>query len=192
MADVLTCGPLAAASHLTAAGVLGIRPMPYMVEVSVPASVHVRPPEVRVHRRRTLRADDVIRHRGIPVTSPVQTVVDIATKLGREALEAAINEADKLDLVDPETLRRELESRAGQPGVPALRHTLDRRTLTMTDTELERRFLPIARRVGVPLPQTQVWVNGFKVDFWWPELGWWWRPTASATTERRPSRRWIG
>ena len=41
----------------------------------------------------------------------------------------------------------------------------------MTDTELERRFLPIARRVGLPKPQTQGWVNGFKVDFYWPELG---------------------
>jgi hypothetical protein len=74
----------------------------------------------------------------------------------------------------------------------SLRHTLDRRTFTMTDTELERGFLPIARRVGLPLPHTQVWVNRFEVDFWWPELGLVWRPTVSATTERRPSRRWIG
>jgi very-short-patch-repair endonuclease len=41
----------------------------------------------------------------------------------------------------------------------------------MTDTELERRFLPIARRAGLPLPLTQVYVNGFRVDFYWPELG---------------------
>lgn len=52
-----------------------------------------------------------------------------------------------------------------------LRETLDRRTFTLTDSELERRFLPLARRAGLPAPQTQAWVNGFKVDFYWPELG---------------------
>jgi very-short-patch-repair endonuclease len=171
MADLLCCAPEAVASHLTAAGVLGIRPMPRgPVELSVPAHIHARPPEVRVHRRRTLRAEDIGTFRGIPVTSPVQTLIDIATRLGRDSLEAAINEADKLDLVDPETLRSEVAAHAGQAGVPALRRTLDRRTYTMTDTELERRFLPIARRAGLPKPRTQRWVNGFKVDFWWPEL----------------------
>ena len=73
--------------------------------------------------------------------------------------------------MDPETLRGALDERAGEPGIAPLRRTLDRRTFTMTDTELERRFLPIARRVGLALPLTQVWVNGFKVDFYWPELG---------------------
>jgi hypothetical protein len=47
MADILCCGPEAVASHLTAAGVLGIRPAPHgLVEVSVPTNVHIRPPEV--------------------------------------------------------------------------------------------------------------------------------------------------
>jgi very-short-patch-repair endonuclease len=172
MADILCCGSEAVASHLTAAGVLGIRPMPHgLFEVSVPAHVHVRPAEVTIHRRKGLRAEDVGRCRGIPVTSPVQTLVDIATKLGRDAMEAAINEADKLDLVDPESLRDELDERSGHPGVPALRDTLDRRTFTMTDTELERRFLRIARRAGLDKPDTQVRVSGFLFDFYWPDLG---------------------
>jgi very-short-patch-repair endonuclease len=169
MADVLSCGPHAFASHLSAAGVLGIRPLPCgLVEVSVPIDVRVRKPGVRVHRRKAL--EDIMRHHGIPVTGPVQTLIDVATRLGRDSLEAAINEADKLDLVDPETLREVLDERPGQPGVMHLRKTLDRRTFTMTDTELERRFLPIARRVGLPQPRTQEWINGFKVDFWWPDL----------------------
>jgi very-short-patch-repair endonuclease len=171
MADVLTCGPQAVASHLTAAGVFGIRPLPLVVEVSVPAAVRVRPPGVRVHRRRKLRPEDVGRYHGIPVTSPIQTLIDLGTRLGRESLEAGINEADKLDLVDPETLRAALAEHVGEPGVAMVRKTLDRRTFTMTDTELERRFLPIARRAGLAKPQTQVWVNGFKVDFCWPDLG---------------------
>jgi very-short-patch-repair endonuclease len=172
MADVLSCGPEAVASHLSAAGVLGIRPLPRgLVEVTVPPSVRARPPGITVHRRRGGWAEDAGRCQGIPVTSPIQTLIDLGTRLDRDSLEAAINEADKLDLVDPETLRTELEVHAGQPGVGPLRRTLDRRTFTMTDTELERRFLPIARQCGLPKPQTQRWVNGFKVDFWWPELG---------------------
>jgi very-short-patch-repair endonuclease len=156
MADVLSCGPRAAASHLCAAGVLGIRPLPPLVEVSVPAEVRTRPPGVRVHRRRHLPPEDVGHYRGIPVTSPIRTLIDIATEVGRDSLEAAINMA--------------LDGRPKQPGVAALRRTLDRRTFTMTDTELERRFLPISRRSGLPQPLTQRWVNGFRVDFYWPEL----------------------
>jgi len=41
----------------------------------------------------------------------------------------------------------------------------------LTDSELERRLLPIARRAGLPQPETGVRVNGFKVDFFWPGLG---------------------
>ena len=59
----------------------------------------------------------------------------------------------------------------GQPGVAVLRAVLDRRTFSLTDSELERRFGPIARRAGLPLPLTQRRVNGFRVDFYWPDLG---------------------
>jgi very-short-patch-repair endonuclease len=52
-----------------------------------------------------------------------------------------------------------------------LREVLDRRTFTLTDSELERRFLPIARSDGLPPPRTGHYLNGFKVDFFWPELG---------------------
>jgi very-short-patch-repair endonuclease len=172
IAAVLYCGPDAAASHGTAAEILEIRPAQRgKIEVSVPASMDRRPPGLRVHRRATLTARDVTRRHGIPVTTPVRTLVDLATRLSRRELEAAINEADKRDLVDPEALRAALDGLAGQPGVAPLRATLDRRTFTITDTDLERLFLPIARRVGLSLPETQRWINGFRVDFYWPELG---------------------
>jgi uncharacterized protein DUF559 len=48
---------------------------------------------------------------------------------------------------------------------------LDRRTFTLTESELERRFLPIVRGAGLPPPEAGRWVNGFKVDFFWPEFG---------------------
>jgi very-short-patch-repair endonuclease len=55
--------------------------------------------------------------------------------------------------------------------VGVLRKVLDHRTFTLTDSGLERLFLPIARRAGLGRPETGVWVNGFKVDFFWRDLG---------------------
>jgi very-short-patch-repair endonuclease len=52
-----------------------------------------------------------------------------------------------------------------------VRTVLEHWTLTLTDTQLERRLLPIARRAGLGDPLTQQWVNGCRVDFFWPELG---------------------
>jgi very-short-patch-repair endonuclease len=171
MAAVLSCGPDSALNYDTAAGLWRIRPESRnLIEVSIPAHASRRRPGIRAHRR-ALTEEDVTQCHRIPVTTPVRTLVDLATRLPRLQLEAAINEADKLDLVDPEALREALEPLAGQPGVPALRKTLDRRTFTMTDTELERRFLPIARKAGLSKPETQAWVNGFRVDFYWPDLG---------------------
>jgi very-short-patch-repair endonuclease len=123
------------------------------------------------HRRSALAASDVCRHRGIPVTTPVRTLIDIATHVPSGELVAAINEADKLELVDADRLRSALDARAGQQGVGVLRQVLDRATFVLTDSELERRFLPIARRTGLPLPRTRCLVNGFRVDFYWPDLG---------------------
>jgi very-short-patch-repair endonuclease len=55
--------------------------------------------------------------------------------------------------------------------VAALRTTLDRRTFRLTDSQLERRFLPLVREAGLPPPQTGGYLNGFKTDFYWPDLG---------------------
>lgn len=105
------------------------------------------------------------------MTTVHRTLLDLAATVGRRTLEAAINEADKLDLTDPESLRAALHTYAGRPGVAVLREVLDRQTFALTDSELERRFLPIARRAGLSLPRTGQRLNGFKVDFYWPDLG---------------------
>jgi len=105
------------------------------------------------------------------VTRPTRTLVDLATELGSRPLERAVNEADKRDLIDPETLRRELGELAGERGVPALRELLDKHTFRLSDSELEVVFRSIATTAGLPQPLTKVWVNGFEVDFFWPDIG---------------------
>ena len=97
--------------------------------------------------------------------------MDIAPYLQRDRLERAVNEADRMGLIDPERLRQSLESLKGRKGVSKLRTLLDRQTFTLTDSKLERRFKPIARAAGLPGPFTQQWVNGYRVDFFWPDLG---------------------
>jgi hypothetical protein len=91
--------------------------------------------------------------------------------LAPSALERAVNDADKINLVDPEALREFVSARAGQPGAAPLRELLDRHTFRLSDTELEVLFRPIAADAGLSPPCTKVMVNGFEVDFFWPELG---------------------
>jgi very-short-patch-repair endonuclease len=156
-------------SHDSAAALWGIAEERRGVQVSVPASVRNRPPGLVVHRR-NLRDSDLTIKDGIPVTNAVCTLVDCARYLEAGPLERAVNEADRLDLVDPETLRAALGAYGGRRGVARLRELLDRRTFRLTDSELERWFLPQVRRAGLPLPLTRAHLNGFKVDFFWPDL----------------------
>jgi len=169
MAAVLACGQGAVLSHRSAAELWGLG-AGGSVEVTVPPGRSPKRPGIRVHRRELDRAHVIPWHE-IPVTTPVRTLVDMASHLPRDHLERAVNEADRLDLIDPEALREALDGFVWQPGVGKLRTLLDRRTFTFTDSALERRFKPIARAAGLPRPLTQQWVNGFRVDFFWPELG---------------------
>ncbi len=137
------------------------------MEVSVLSPNIRRHPGLRVHRRPCLRDDDVGLYDRIPVTSPAQTLIDLSARHDRLTVERMVDEADRLDLISPPELRIALEHHPGQPGVARLRAWLDRRTFRLTRSRLERLFLPMAKDVGLPVPETKVWVNGFEVDFLW-------------------------
>jgi hypothetical protein len=172
MAAVLACGPEAALSHHSAAALWGIgKERGGRIDVSVRRHCYLRQPGIRARSRPSLPADDIVLHNGIPVTRPARTLLDQATELTLVKLERAVNDADKLDLIDPETLRDELEGYAGVPGVRVLRGLIDRRTFHLSDSDLEIFFRPIATAAGLPEPLTKARVNGFEVDFFWPDLG---------------------
>jgi very-short-patch-repair endonuclease len=180
---VLACGPGAMLSHGSAAALWGIREptkrgrgprsnwTPGFVDVIVPGTAPRAHPGLRVHRRAGLRKGERRLVDSIPVTDPLSTLVDIAVGLATADLERAVNEAVQRDLVDPEAMRAELDRFPPRPGAGLMRRRLDRDTFVLTDTHLEQLFVPIARRAGLPLPQTQAWVNGRRVDFFWPGLG---------------------
>jgi very-short-patch-repair endonuclease len=173
MAAVLACGEGAVLSHSSAAALWRIgREQRGLVEASLPSSSRRRRPGVRIHRRPSLNLlRDQTREFDIPVTTPVQTLIDMSLRLDRSGVERMINEADKYNLTHPPQLREALDARAGEPGVAKLRHILDRRTFRLTKEELERRYLPLARKSGLPAPLTGQFVNEFEVDFYWPQLG---------------------
>jgi hypothetical protein len=152
---VLSCGADAVLSHASAAALWGVREARARapIDVVVPVSLPRRRPGVRAHRTELGRGERV-RHRGVPVVSPARMLLHQAARVSTRELEADINAADALGLISPGALREALPGFAGQTGVAALRELIGRHSFTLTDSELERRFLPIARRIGLPEPRT--------------------------------------
>lgn len=172
MAAVLACGEGAALSHRSAAALLGVgTERSGLVDVSVRRRCELRRAGMRIRGRPALAATDILLRDDIPVTAPARTLVDIAAELGPLAVERAVNDADKRDLIDPETLRVALERYAGEPGVRPLRELLERLTFRLSDSDLEIFFRPIAAAAGLPSPLSKQFVNGFEVDFFWADLG---------------------
>jgi very-short-patch-repair endonuclease len=172
MAAVLACGRDALLSHQSAAELWEIRKSrPGPIEVTLTSASKRRVRGLVIHRRTVLSPQDRRTRHRIPVTSPARTLADLARRLPEAELESAVNEADGLDLIDPERLRRALGQMRGEAGAGALLRILDRQVFRLTDSELERMFLRLVRSAGLPIPQTRGVLHGFRVDFFWPEFG---------------------
>jgi hypothetical protein len=107
MAAVLAAGDSAVLSHATAAGAWDLRPLGSgAVHVTVPGDPgRDRRRGVRIHRSRTLTAHDTTRRRGIPTTTPVRTIIDLAATLRGQPLEHALDLADQRGMIDFAELR---------------------------------------------------------------------------------------
>jgi very-short-patch-repair endonuclease len=170
MAAILCCGMGAMLSHRSAAALWRIGTEGELIEITVPRRSEHRRPGLQVRGRPSLAEQDRARCRGIPVTAPARTLVDLATGLEESALERAINEADKRDLIHPDELRSSLRGFACEPGVRALRKLLDRHTFRLSDSQLEVSFRRLALEGGLPVPLTGQEIGGCAVDFHWPRL----------------------
>jgi very-short-patch-repair endonuclease len=172
MAAVLAGGEGAALSHRSAASLWEIgREEDGRIDISVRRRCELRRPGIRFHGRPRLRAKDILCREDVPVTSPIQTLLDLATELDPIPLERAVNDADKRGLIDPEALREQLVRYGGQPGVRPLRGLLDKLFFQLSDSNLEIYFRRIVRTARLPMPLSKQRVNDFEVDFFWPELG---------------------
>ena len=201
MGAVLSCGRDALLSHRSAGALWGLVPQPRgkTIEVVVPLGRIPRRADVLVHRRVDLGPKHRREKAGIPVTDPVSTLVDLASCSPDWLVEQAVNAADRLELLATEALRGIVVGLRPRPGMARMRRVLGLDALT--DTGLERKFLAIVRAADLPRPETQVYVNGYRVDFHWPDLGlvvetdgWRYHRTSAeqATDHRRDQTHAIG
>jgi very-short-patch-repair endonuclease len=159
LAAVMACGPGAALSHRAAAALWGIRPgAPATIDVTVPRTSGFRGSgRIVVHRPRG-RYETTTRDR-IPVTTPGQTLADLALALPRRALEKAVEMAEvrRLHVAVPQD----------HPGAQRVR---DAAVLPVTtDSPLEDAFLALCDAYRIPRPLVQTIVEGHRVDFCWPD-----------------------
>jgi len=170
MAAVLACGDDAVLSHRSAGELWGIGyEQGKRIDVSIRRKSRLKRPGIEVRCRPALPERSLTRRFRIPVTTPAQTLIDLATELKIMRLERAVNEADKLDLIDPESLRAALDGYVGVPGVKTLRTMLDRHTFRLSDSDLEILFRPLALAAGLPLPLSKHRVLGYETDFYLPD-----------------------
>jgi hypothetical protein len=165
LAAVLACGDRALLSGRSAAYLLGlIRGSPPPPEVTAPTERRVD--GIRIRRSR--RMDEIERTvwKGIPVTSVAQTLVDLAAVLGEDDLARACHEAGVRHRTTPRDVRAVLERRPRVPGAAKLRRVIGA-DVPVTLSQLERRFLAVLRKEGLPLPRTNRRAGGRRVDCIW-------------------------
>lgn len=174
-AAVLAAGDGAVLSHGDAAALWDLRsPGGRLIHVTRPSSGGRDPDRarIRLHRVRTLRPFECTLTDDIPATTVARTLLDLSPHLGPRALEDVIARADRLSLFDLVAVRRCLDEHPRQHGAPKLRQLLDDLHgggITDLRSELEVRMLQLCDDHGLPTPRVNVPVEGWLVDFLWPD-----------------------
>jgi very-short-patch-repair endonuclease len=161
IAAVKACGEEAVLSGRAAGYLWGlIKGKPPPPEVTAPT-------ERRVEGIKTRRSRSVQRttHRGIPVTTVPQTLVDLAAVLPEDDLARACHEAGVRYRTTPRQVEKVLGRRKGAGRLRAVM----RGDVHVTLSKLERAFLRLLRDAGLPLPVTNRVAGGRRVDCRWPE-----------------------
>lgn len=157
LAAVLACGPGAMLSHLSAAALWGIIAADGVAVDVIAGRGRKGQPGIAVHRPRAMPARTV--HRGIPVTTPERTLVDLARTFTPENLERAVGEAQLLPAFDVAALPARLRALAEEP-----EHGISRNAM-------ERRFRKLAREAGLSPPEVNQRWGRWELDFLFREEG---------------------
>jgi hypothetical protein len=165
---VLACGGGAVVSHDAAAVLWGVRPpIEGPVDVTLPAD-RVRQDGIRAHRTVRLHPADTRTLRGIAITSPARTLLDIAPQLAAPDLAAAVERAQVKRLVTKGDIAAALRRTPRRAGASALRALVDEPAFTRSAAE--RRLLAPLRAAKRPLPAVNARAEGYEVDaLWRPE-----------------------
>jgi very-short-patch-repair endonuclease len=169
LSATLFVGADAVVSHATAADLHEIRhSASARVDVTVPR--HIRGPAgVRVHIA-ALPPEHVTAVDAIPVTTVERTLYDGSAIWRPPVLRRAMEAAEAARLVDWRTLEEMAAGGDRRRGIRALRAILSERSIgeRITRQELEARFLDLLRAAALPLPATNLIVEGLEVDCAWP------------------------
>lgn len=167
MAAVLAGGDGALLSYRSAASLwnhLPRRPADAPVEVSTPGRHVQSRPGLRMHRIGPIQDDEATSLHRIPITTPARTLLDLAMVLSAHELERALAGALR-DGVEEHRLLELLARYPARAGAPLLRSLLGEENLILTRSHAEDVFLATLDRGGLPKPETNVWIRGFEVDF---------------------------
>lgn len=169
---LLACGEGAVLSYRAAGYVHGlVEGKPEIIDVTIPCGCRQRSLKgVVVHQASLLDARDTRTTRGLRVTSPVRTLVDLAAVPSERGLARALDNALLRGLVTTAVVRRYIKDRNLQrrPGVGKLIKLLDDREFGVPESELERRTLELIKEYRLPAPERQVRVGPHRVDFMYP------------------------
>lgn len=170
MAAVLSCGSGALLSHRAAAALWelrGWRKAPIAV-TTLDRGRRARD-GVELHHAGTLVPVERAVRGGIPVTSLSRTLLDLAAS-DRQGFPRALEEAERLRLVDSTEIAELCARHCGRPGSTRLAAAVGGlRAATDTRSGLERRFAALCVDHGLPQPAYNVFVEGFVVDAFWPD-----------------------
>jgi very-short-patch-repair endonuclease len=171
LAAVLSCGPDALLSHLSAAWLWGISTrLPAVPEVTVTGSVRHARADIRVHSAGTFDSTDHAIADGIPVTAVARTLLDVAGA-AEGNVRWALPRAKRRGLLDVIAIDAVLSRSAGMRGAARLRDALDRyRTRAFTRSDLERDFLRLVEREGLPRPSMNLFICGYELDAYWANV----------------------
>lgn len=106
----------------------------------------------------------------IPVTNLARTLLDLAAILSPTQLERALERAEELGIFDLAAVEDLLDRAGHHPGVATLRRALavyHDRDPAFVRSGLERRFLGLIKKAGLPAPSMNFNVAGYEVDAYW-------------------------
>jgi very-short-patch-repair endonuclease len=154
---LLALGPDAVISHRAAACLHDFdRSSTDVVEFTVPRAARHAKLDMPVHSTITLPPIDRVVVDGYPCTSATRTIIDLARlRIPRVQLEAAIDSAVRTGRSSPIVLVDRL-GELRSPGRWGARLLDDLLVDSGGHTMLERRFIQLVRRAGLPRPSTQV------------------------------------
>jgi hypothetical protein len=152
----LLAAPQAVLSHRSAAAMHRLEGFGSgRIEMTVPRGKRAVGTSAIVHQARDLQGADVVRIRGLPVTSIERTIIDLARVVDEDTLRKVVDEVLRRKKTSVKRLRARL-GRMKRPPAPIVNLVA---TLTSMDegreSALEDAFIALLKRAKLPLPVRQ-------------------------------------